>query len=60
MHSLHPVPTRLGNEGLGAWAIFQNIYLGGTYVKFGFWVEIGTLGCSDFFQVGLENSRYKR
>ena len=29
-------------------------------VKLGFWVGIGTLGGGDFFQVGLENSLYKK
>ena len=41
-------------------AIFQKVYLGGTRVKLGFWVGIGTLGGTNFFQVGLENSLYKK
>ena len=36
------------------WAIFQNVYMGVTYVKLLFWVGIGTLSGGDFFQVGLE------
>ena len=49
-HSSHPLP---------GWAIFQNVYIGGTYVKSEFWARTGTLGGGDFFQVGLENSLYK-
>ena len=39
---------------------FQNVYIGGNLVKLGFWVGICTLGGGDFFQVGLENSLYKK
>ena len=46
--------------GKGHWAIFQNAYIGGTQVKLGFWVGIGTLGEGDFFQVGLGNSLHKK
>ena len=40
--------------------IYQNVYIGGTEVKSGFWVGIGFLGRGDFFQVELENSLYKK
>ena len=47
----------IGGEG---WAIFQNMYIGGTYGQLWYWVGIGTLGGDDCFQVGLENSLYKK
>ena len=59
-----PLPAPLGDWGggrvRGCRAIFQNVYLGGTWVKSGFWVGIGFLGGGDFFQVGFENSLYKK
>ena len=36
-------PTPLQVMGEGGWDIFQNIHVGGTYVKLGFGVGIGTL-----------------
>ena len=62
LHSSHPSPFPwvMGDGGGGGWAIFQNVYIEGTYVKSKFWVGIGTLGGDDFFQAGPENSLYKR
>ena len=60
-HSSHPpLPLHPWVMGKGHWAIFQNAYIGGTQVKLGFWVGIGTLGEGDFFQVGLGNSLHKK
>ena len=60
-HSSHPpLPLHPWVMGKGRWAIFQNAYIGGTQVKLGFWVGIGTLGEGDFFQVGLGNSLHKK
>ena len=42
------------------WHSSHLLYIGGTYVKLWFWVGIGTLAGGDFFQVGLENSLYKK
>ena len=68
LHSSHPSPFpwvmgeggRGGTGGGGGGALFQDVYIEGTYVKSKFWVGIGTLGGDDFFQAGPENSLYKR
>ena len=61
------VCTPLGDGGRGGGRgqrvvepFFRRFYIGGTQVKLGFWVGIGTLRGGDFFQVGLENSLYEK
>ena len=58
-YSLQPSPQLpLCN---GGWVIFEKVYKGGTQVKLGFLVRVGTLGrgVGDFLQVWLENPMYK-
>ena len=63
-HSSDPPLPGWWGTWRGGWAIFQNVYIGGTYVKLWFWVSFGTLGGVIFFRQDLktlctENSEYE-
>ena len=55
-----PPPPGVMGKGEGGWAIVQNIYIGATHMKLGFWVGIGTLDGVIFFRWDLKTPCIKK
>ena len=47
------------SRGGGSWTIFQDVYIGGAYVKLRFWMGIDTLGRGWFFFYQIVSMYYK-
>ena len=58
--TIHRTEGVWGGGGGGLSLFLQHLYRRDFGVKSEFWVGIGTLGGGNVFQVGLENSQYKK